>query len=137
MFTIRQRRNSRAIFKPFPLALFLLTLLLAPAAVRAQKSDEFDEYKIPFDAGWFYSYPSGTIRAPGRYLSGRPNQGAKLNSYFHVCRQSGLEIRPQKPFLCGHCPAVDVSHNDAQPRHRLGGKSDQRRCCRSERASCF
>ncbi len=34
-----------------------------PAALCAQ--DEFDEYKIRFDAGWFYSYPSGSIRAQG------------------------------------------------------------------------
>ncbi len=65
MFTVRQRRESRAILKLIPLAFFLLTVLLTPAAVRAQQSDEFDEYKIRFDAGWFYSYPSGTIRAQG------------------------------------------------------------------------
>ena len=65
MSTVRQRRESRAILKLIPLVLFLLTFLLSPAAARAQKSDEFDEYKIRFDAGWFYSYPSGTIRAQG------------------------------------------------------------------------
>jgi hypothetical protein len=41
----------------------LLLLLVFPAALRAQ--EEFDEYKIRFDAGWFYSNPSGNIRAQG------------------------------------------------------------------------
>jgi hypothetical protein len=40
-----------------------LLLLVLPAALRAQ--EDFDQYKIRFDAGWFYSTPSGTIRAPG------------------------------------------------------------------------
>lgn len=64
MLTIWRGRNSRTFLKFIPVAL-LLTFLLAPAAVWAQKSEEFDEYKIRFDAGWFYSYPSGTIRAQG------------------------------------------------------------------------
>ena len=59
MLTIREGQNSRAFLRFFPLA-FLRTLLLTPAAVRAQKSEEFD-----FDAAWFYSYPSGTMRAQG------------------------------------------------------------------------
>ena len=59
MLTIREGQNSRAFLRFFPLA-FLRTLLLTPAAVRAQKSEEFD-----FDAAWFYSYPSGAMRAQG------------------------------------------------------------------------
>jgi hypothetical protein len=42
-----------------------LLLLGLPATVHAQKQEEFDEYKIRFDAGWFYSNPSGTVRAQG------------------------------------------------------------------------
>ncbi len=42
-----------------------LLLLAFPVALHAQKQEEFDEYKIRFDASWFYSYPSGTIRAQG------------------------------------------------------------------------
>jgi hypothetical protein len=33
--------------------------------VRAQQSEEFDKYKIRFDAAWFYAYPSGTMRVQG------------------------------------------------------------------------
>ncbi|MGB7461609.1 MAG: hypothetical protein WBW14_01820, partial [Candidatus Acidiferrum sp.] len=42
-----------------------LLLLVFPVALHGQKQEEFDEYKIRFDAGWFYSYPSGSIRAQG------------------------------------------------------------------------
>jgi hypothetical protein len=34
-------------------------------AARASGQEEFDQYKIRFDAGWFYSNPSGTVRAQG------------------------------------------------------------------------
>jgi hypothetical protein len=64
MLLIRRRPDSRTFLRCIPLAL-LLTLLVTPAAVWAQKAEEFDQYKIRFDAGWFYSYPSGTIRAQG------------------------------------------------------------------------
>jgi hypothetical protein len=46
------------------LSLIAFILLLGfPATVYAQKQEEFDQYKIRFDAGWFYSNPTGTIRA--------------------------------------------------------------------------
>ena len=64
MLLIRRHPDSRTFLRIIPLAL-LLTLLVTPAAVWAQKAEEFDQYKIRFDAGWFYSYPSGTIRAQG------------------------------------------------------------------------
>jgi len=64
MLLIRRRPDSRTFLRFIPLAL-LLTLLVTPAAVWAQKAEEFDQYKIRFDAGWFYSNPSGTIRAQG------------------------------------------------------------------------
>jgi hypothetical protein len=64
MLTIRECRDSLSLLRSIALAL-LLTFFLTPAVVRAQKSEEFDEYKIRLDAGWFYSYPSGTIRAQG------------------------------------------------------------------------
>lgn len=41
----------------------LLLLPAFPAALLAQ--EEFDSYKIKLQAGWFYSYPSGSIRAQG------------------------------------------------------------------------
>jgi len=48
------------------LSLMAFLLLLGfPTAVDAQKQEEFDQYKIRFDAGWFYSNPTGTIRAQG------------------------------------------------------------------------
>lgn len=48
------------------LSLITFFLLLGfPATVDAQKQEEFDQYKIRFDAGWFYSNPTGTIRAQG------------------------------------------------------------------------
>ncbi len=41
----------------------LVCLLLAvPAALRAQESDEFDQYKLRIGGFWFYSQPTGTIQ---------------------------------------------------------------------------
>ena len=60
MLSTRQFRDSRSFLMLVSLAL-LLTLLLAPASVRAQQSEEFDQYKVRISTFWFYSNPSGTI----------------------------------------------------------------------------
>jgi hypothetical protein len=80
MLTIREGRDSRTFLRFLPLAL-LLKLLLTPAVVRAQKSEEFDEYKIRFDAAWFYSYPSGTMRAQGDTYPVDLTKDLSFNSY--------------------------------------------------------
>jgi hypothetical protein len=80
MLLIRRRPDSRTFLKFVPLAL-LLTLLGTPAAVWAQKAEEFDQYKIRFDAGWFYSYPSGTIRAQGDTYPVDLTRDLNFNSY--------------------------------------------------------
>ena len=51
-----------------PTLLFCLAVLTAFStlfATRASGQEEYDQYKIRFDAGWFYSNPSGTVRAQG------------------------------------------------------------------------
>jgi hypothetical protein len=40
----------------------ILLLLFFPAGLRAQQSDDFDQYKLRVDTFWFYSNPSGSIR---------------------------------------------------------------------------
>ena len=80
MLLIRRRPDSRTFLGFVPLAL-LLTVLVAPAAVWAQKAEEFDQYKIRFDAGWFYSYPSGTIRAQGDTYPVDLTRDLNFNSY--------------------------------------------------------
>ena len=47
------------------LAFAVLVVVLFVPNLKAQQSDEFDEYKIKFDAAWFYSNPTGSIRAEG------------------------------------------------------------------------
>ena len=69
--------NSKSL-RWLSLISFLLLIGL-PAAARAQ--DEFDEYKIRFDAGWFYSYPSGTIRAQGDTYPIDFHKDLNFNSY--------------------------------------------------------
>lgn len=80
MLLIRRHPDSRTFLRFVPLAL-LLTLLGTPAAVWAQKAEEFDQYKIRFDAGWFYSYPSGTIRAQGDTYPVDLTRDLNFNSY--------------------------------------------------------
>lgn len=44
-------------------ALAIVALALVGTNVRAQQSEEFDNYKLKIDAAWFYSNPTGTVRA--------------------------------------------------------------------------
>jgi hypothetical protein len=37
-------------------------LLAPPAGLRAQQSDDFDQYKVRLDTYWFYSNPSGSVQ---------------------------------------------------------------------------
>src|SRR5579862_6872732 len=46
-------------------ALASLVLALAVTNVKAQQSEEFDNYKLKIDAAWFYSNPTGTVKAQG------------------------------------------------------------------------
>jgi hypothetical protein len=51
-------RDGRTGWRLMVLAL----LLLVPAALRAQESDEFDQYKLRIAGFWFYSQPTGTVQ---------------------------------------------------------------------------
>jgi hypothetical protein len=64
MFMSRYHRDSQSLSRHFSMGL-LLALFLAPAVLRAQQSEEFDQYKVRIDAFWFYSNPSGTIHGTG------------------------------------------------------------------------
>jgi hypothetical protein len=46
------------------LVLAILASILVVPNLQAQ-SEDFDEYKIRIDTGWFYSHPTGSIRAQG------------------------------------------------------------------------
>ncbi len=43
--------------------LAILALALVVTNVKAQQSEEFDNYKLKVDASWFYSNPTGTVKA--------------------------------------------------------------------------
>jgi hypothetical protein len=45
------------------LTLAVLALVLVVTNLKAQQSEEFDEYRIKFDTAWFYSKPTGYIKA--------------------------------------------------------------------------
>jgi hypothetical protein len=45
------------------LALAIVALVLAATNLKAQQAEEFDEYKIRFSTSWFYSNPTGQIKA--------------------------------------------------------------------------
>lgn len=48
---------------PDPLVLAILTLTVLLPDLKAQQSEEFDNYKIRFDTAWFYSNPTGSVKA--------------------------------------------------------------------------
>jgi hypothetical protein len=45
------------------LALAILALTFTAPASEAQQAEEFDDYKIKLDAAWFYSRPTGDVKA--------------------------------------------------------------------------
>ena len=47
------------------LALVVLASAVLVPKLKAQQSDEFDNYKIRFNAAWFYSKPTGYVKAEG------------------------------------------------------------------------
>jgi hypothetical protein len=47
------------------LALAILALTLTVPTLKAQQAEEFDDYKIKFYTAWFYSNPTGDIKAQG------------------------------------------------------------------------
>lgn len=59
-FAGNQPRTAKAIGK----ATFFccLVILVLPACLQAQKSEDFDQYKLRLDTYWFYSNPSGSIQ---------------------------------------------------------------------------
>lgn len=60
-------RESRLLSKSLRIAIPVVILLLTglPSALRAQKHEDFDQYKLRLDGEWFYSTPSGTIQGQG------------------------------------------------------------------------
>jgi hypothetical protein len=44
------------------LFVFSFLLLALPAGLRAQQSDDFDQYKVRLDTYWFYSNPGGSVQ---------------------------------------------------------------------------
>jgi len=70
--------------RSFVIGLFVVAILVLVVFVpyaKAQKSEEFDDYKIKFSAGWFYSNPTGNIRAQGDTVPVDFNKDLSFNSY--------------------------------------------------------
>src|SRR5260370_9690573 len=61
--------------------LAVITTFSTVFAARAFGQEEFAEPKIRFDTGWFYSYPSGTIRAQGDTYPVDLTKDLSFNSY--------------------------------------------------------
>jgi hypothetical protein len=59
----------------------MLLLLLSPAILHAQQSEEFDKYKIRFDAFWFYSQPTGTVQGHADSVPVDFHRDLGFNSY--------------------------------------------------------
>lgn len=57
--TTRHRRDSRMGWR---LMILVCLLMVLPAALRAQESEEFDQYKLRIGGFWFYSQPTGTVQ---------------------------------------------------------------------------
>lgn len=56
-------------------------LLALPAGLRAQQSDDFDEYKLRLDTYWFYSNPGGSVQGSSDEVPVDFQQDLGFNSY--------------------------------------------------------
>jgi hypothetical protein len=63
------------------LVLGILLFCLNVPNLNAQQADEFDDYKIRFDTAWFYSNPTGYIRAESDTVPVDLNGDLKFGSY--------------------------------------------------------
>lgn len=80
MLSLRQYRDSRTFFRFIPVAQLFL-FLFAPAAVRAQQHEDFDEYKVRLEAYMFYSNPSGSIQGASDTVPVDLQKNLGFNSY--------------------------------------------------------
>ena len=62
-------------------ALVILIFIVAVPALRAQQSDEFDDYKLRLDTFWFYSNPTGTIQGSSDTVPVDIQKDLGFNSY--------------------------------------------------------
>lgn len=76
--SITQRFGS---FLPVAIRLALLLAFVVPPVVRAQQSEEFDNYKLRIDAFWFYSRPTGDIKGHGDMVPVDFNSDLAFSSY--------------------------------------------------------
>lgn len=59
-FDVRTQLTFQVLRKAIPMACFVLWAF--PITVRAQRQEDFDQYKLRVDTFWFYSNPSGSIQ---------------------------------------------------------------------------
>jgi len=61
---ISLRFGNRPLSRSFLMVITItfLLLLVLPGASRAQKHEDFDEYKLRIETSWFYSNPSGSLQ---------------------------------------------------------------------------
>jgi hypothetical protein len=117
--------DSRTIFmckflRGAGLLAFLL-LLAFPTAVRAQ--EESDQYKIRFDAGWFYSTPSGTIRAEGDTYPIDLDKDLNFGTYSTFAGKVDWKFTHKNHFYEVIVPLWSSRTTTLRPRHRLGWQS--------------
>ncbi len=73
------RSLSNSLRRVTPVALFLL--LGFTSLLRAQKHEDFDQYRLKLDGIWFYSTPSGTIQGHGDTVPVDFQKDLGFNSY--------------------------------------------------------
>jgi hypothetical protein len=73
------RSLSNSLRRAIPVTLFILAGFIP--AVHAQKHQDFDQYKLRLDGGWFYSTPSGTIQGQGDTVPVDFQKDLGFNSY--------------------------------------------------------
>lgn len=107
------------------LAFAVLVVVLFVPNLKAQQSDEFDEYKIKFDAAWFYSDPTGYIRAEGDTVPVDFSKDLNFSSYSTFAGKVDWKFTHKNHFYVVIVPlwtskSTTLSHDivwDGQPIH--------------------
>lgn len=73
--------SIRSLWHPRVILALSAILLFLPSALRAQQSEEFDQYKLRLSGYWFYSNPTGSVEGRGETVPVDFKQDLEFSTY--------------------------------------------------------
>ncbi len=95
----KSRSLSNSLRRAIPVTLFFL--LGVTPFLRAQKHEDFDQYRLRLNGQWFYSTPSGTIQGKGDTVPVDFQKDLGFNSYSTFATGLDWKFTRKNHFLLG------------------------------------